>query len=134
MPLKIELKPGERLILGNALITNDKERTKLFIDGNVPLLREKYILTEEEADTPCKRVYYVLQRMYLAHDPKVLHTEYFHLINELIQAAPSFMPDVDALNQHILCGDYYEALKSMMKVIDKERELLELAIKNKNAK
>lgn len=40
MPLKIELKPGERLIVGNALITNDKERVKLFIEGNVPILRE----------------------------------------------------------------------------------------------
>ena len=53
MPLKIELKPGERLIVGNALITNDKERVKLFIEGNVPILREKYVLTEKEADTPC---------------------------------------------------------------------------------
>ena len=64
MPLKIELKPGERLIVGNALITNDKERAKLFIEGNVPILREKYVLTEKEADTPCKKVYYVLQEMY----------------------------------------------------------------------
>ena len=57
MPLKIELKPNERLIVGNALITNDRERTRLYIDGNVPILREKYILTEEQADTPCKKVY-----------------------------------------------------------------------------
>lgn len=55
MPLKIELKPNERLIVGNALITNDRERTRLYIDGNVPILREKYILTEEQADTPCKK-------------------------------------------------------------------------------
>ena len=34
MPLKIELKPNERLIVGNALITNDRERTRLYIDGN----------------------------------------------------------------------------------------------------
>ena len=63
MPLKIELKPNERLIVGNALITNDRERTRLYINGNVPILREKYILTEEQADTPCKKVYYVLQKM-----------------------------------------------------------------------
>ena len=44
MPLKIELKPGERLIVGNALITNDNERVKLFIEGNVPILREKSVL------------------------------------------------------------------------------------------
>ncbi len=124
MPLKIELKPGERLIVGNALITNDKERVKLFIEGNVPILREKYVLTEKEADTPCKKVYYVLQEMYLAKDPKVLHPEYFSRINEIVQAAPSFAPAIDELNKDILGGDYYAALKHMMTIIEKEAELL----------
>ncbi len=124
MPLKIELKPGERLIVGNALITNDKERVKLFIEGNVPILREKYVLTEKEADTPCKKVYYVLQEMYLAKDPKVLHPEYFARINEIVQAAPSFSPAIDELNKDILGGDYYAALKHMMAIIEKEAELL----------
>lgn len=127
MPLKIELKPGERLIVGNALITNDKERVKLFIEGNVPILREKYVLTEKEADTPCKKVYYVLQEMYLAKDPKVLHPEYFSRINEIVQAAPSFAPAIDELNKDILGGDYYAALKHMMTIIEKEAELLAMA-------
>ncbi len=129
MPLKIELKPGERLIVGNALITNDKERVKLFIEGNVPILREKYVLTEKEADTPCKKVYYVLQEMYLAKDPKILHPEYFARINEILQAAPSFASAVDELNKDILSGDYYAALKHMMDIIEKEAELLARAKK-----
>ena len=124
MPLKIELKPGERLIVGNALITNDKERVKLFIEGNVPILREKYVLTEQEADTPCKKVYYVLQEMYLAKDPKVLHPEYFARINEIVQAAPSFAHMIDELNLDILGGDYYAALKHMMAIIEREAVLL----------
>ncbi|MBO4520597.1 MAG: flagellar biosynthesis repressor FlbT [Alphaproteobacteria bacterium] len=127
MPLKIELKPGERLIVGNALITNDKERVKLFIEGNVPILREKYVLTEKEADTPCKKVYYVLQEMYLAKDPKILHPEYFARISEITKAAPSFAPAIDELNNDILSGDYYSALKHMMALIEKEAELLERA-------
>ena len=129
MPLKIELKPGERLIVGNALITNDKERVKLFIEGNVPILREKYVLTEKEANTPCKKVYYVLQEMYLAKDPKILHPEYFARINEILQAAPSFASAVDELNKDILSGDYYAALKHMMDIIEKEAELLARAKK-----
>ena len=127
MPLKIELKPGERLIVGNALITNDNERVKLFIEGNVPILREKYVLTEKEADTPCKKVYYLLQEMYLAKDPTVLHPEYFARIAEITQAAPSFAPAIDELNSDILGGDYYSALKHMMALIEKEARLLELA-------
>ncbi len=127
MPLKIELKPGERLIVGNALITNDKDRAKLFIEGNVPILREKYVLTEREADTPFKKVYYVLQEMYLAKDPTILHPEYFARIKEILQAAPSFTPAIDELNRDILGGDYYAALKRMMPIIEREAEMLAAA-------
>lgn len=127
MPLKIELKPGERLIVGNALITNDNERVKLFIEGDVPILREKYVLTEKEADTPCKKVYYLLQEMYLAKDPKLLHAEYFDRISEITRAVPSFSPAIDELNRDILGGDYYLALKHMMALIEKEAELLKRA-------
>ena len=47
MPLKIELKPHESIIIGEALITNDGERTRFYIEGNVPILREKFILREK---------------------------------------------------------------------------------------
>ena len=46
MPLKIELKPHESIIIGESLITNDNERTRFYIEGNVPILREKFILRE----------------------------------------------------------------------------------------
>ncbi len=90
-------------------------------------MREKYVLSEKQADTPCKKVYFVLQQMYLAKDPKILHPEYFMRINEITQAAPSFMPLIDGINNDILAGDYYSALKHMMAIIEKEEELLNLA-------
>jgi len=124
MPLKIELKPGERLIIGNTLITNDKDRARLFIEGNVPILREKYVLTEKQADTPCKKLYYILQEMYLAKDPKQMHAEYFERISEITDAAPSLLPLIDTVNQNILEGDYYSALKNMMTVIEAEAKIL----------
>ena len=34
MSLKVELKHGERIILGESLITNEGSRTKLKIDGS----------------------------------------------------------------------------------------------------
>ena len=39
MPLKIELKPHESIIIGESLITNDGERTRFYIEGNVPILQ-----------------------------------------------------------------------------------------------
>ena len=57
MALKVELKPGERLIIGDCVITNADQRTRLVIDGQAPILREKDILTAKSADTPAKRIY-----------------------------------------------------------------------------
>ena len=45
--LKIELKPDERVILGDCVITNDDQRTRLVIEGRSPILREKDIMTAE---------------------------------------------------------------------------------------
>ena len=45
MSLKVELKPGERIIIGESVITNADQRTRLLIDGHAPILREKDILT-----------------------------------------------------------------------------------------
>ena len=65
MSLKVELKPGERLIVGNCVITNSDQRTRLFIEGKSPILREKDILSPATADSPAKRIYLAVQLMYL---------------------------------------------------------------------
>ena len=83
MPLKIELKPHECIIIGESLITHDGERTRFYIDGNVPILREKFILRENEANTPSKRVYFVVQQMYLARDTRELQNIYLEYVRDL---------------------------------------------------
>ena len=124
MALKVELKPGEKMILGDCVITNDDQRTRLYIQGNVPILREKDILTPETADTPARKVYLAVQMMYLDKDPKVHHETYFRLIKELMLAAPSMMPLVDKVNNRILTGSLYKALKEAKALIAYEGELI----------
>jgi flagellar protein FlbT len=124
MSLKVELKPGERLIVGNCVITNSDQRTRLFIDGKAPILREKDILTAETADSPAKRIYFAVQLMYLQEDVQRLTADYFKLINEIITAAPSTIRIVDEINNEILTGQIYKALKAAKKLIQYEQELL----------
>ena len=127
MALKVELKPGERFILGDSVITNDNQRTKLYIEGTVPILRSKDILRPDDADTPCKRIYLVVQMMYLAEDPKLHHPTYFRLIEDVLSAAPSLIPDLDRINNEILTGSYYKGLKAIKALIKHEREILDNA-------
>jgi flagellar protein FlbT len=127
MALKVELKPGERLILGECVITNADQRTRLLIEGQAPILREKDILTAKTANTPAKRVYLAVQMMYLSKDPSQHHDVYFKLVRDLVQAAPSTWPVIESINNHILTGEMYKALKDAKKLIAYETELLQHA-------
>ena len=62
MPLKITLKPRERLILGGAVLRNGDGATHLLVENEVPILRERDILTEKNAASPCRRVYFARVR------------------------------------------------------------------------
>jgi len=127
MALKVELKPGERFILGTAVITNGGQRARLFIEGDIPILREKDILTPEAADTPAKRIYLAVQMMYLAGENKSRHDVYFELVNDIIKAAPSTLPFIDRINNQILTGYPYKALREAKTLIDYEEDLLDNA-------
>jgi flagellar protein FlbT len=126
MALKVDLKPHEKIIIGSCVITNTDQRARLLIEGErTPVLREKDILTPATADTPAKLIYLSVQLMYLAPDPMMHHPTYFNLIKELLGAAPSSWPFIEAINNYILNGDLYHALKEARKLIAHEAKLLD---------
>jgi len=122
--LKVELKPHERLIIGSCVVTNSDQRTRLFIDGSAPILREKDILTADTANSPARRIYFAVQLMYLDNDISKLRGEYFELVNDIVTAAPSCVPIVDEINNDILTGSLYKALKAAKRLIQYEQDLL----------
>jgi flagellar biosynthesis repressor protein FlbT len=132
MGLKVELKPGERLILGECLVTNGSQRTRLLIEGQAPILREKDIIFPAQADTPAKRIYLAVQLMYTSRDPRIHHDAYFSLMRDLVQAVPSAWPHMVEVSNHILAGDMYKALKSAKTLIAYEKELLDHATRGAN--
>ena len=127
MSLKVELKPGERIIVGECTLTNCGQRTRILIDGSTPILREKDIMTPALADTPAKRIYLAVQLMYTSRDPRAHHETYFALVREIVQAAPSTWAFVEVINNQILTGDVYKALKETQKLIAYEKDLFEHA-------
>jgi flagellar biosynthesis repressor protein FlbT len=127
MALKVELKPGERIILGDCVITNADQRTRLVIEGEVAILREKDILTPDTADTPAKRIYLAVQLMYTSKDPRPHHEVYFTLVRDILKAAPSMWPHIEGINNHILMGEMYKALKNAKKLIAYEQEIIDNA-------
>ena len=126
MSLKIELKPRERVLIGESLITNGDQRTHMLIDGRSPVLREKDIMTREQANTPSKRIYLAVQLMYLTRDPREHHEIYFALVRDITAAAPSTWPYIESVNNQILTGHLYKALKEVRKLIVYEEKLLNM--------
>lgn len=124
MALIIDLKPGEKILIGTAVITNDSQRTRLHISGDAPILREKDVLKEEEADTPCKKIYFLIQCMYLARNPRVYFDRYFELIREIQDAAPTTTFFFLKINEMILEGSYYKAMKEAKELLSHEHELM----------
>ncbi|WP_407050470.1 flagellar biosynthesis repressor FlbT [Methyloraptor flagellatus] len=124
MALKVELKPGERIIIGDSVITNSNQRTRLFIEGDAPILREKDVITASEANSPARRIYLALQLMYISRDPETLRREYETLAREFVEAAPSSAPIIDTINTLVTDGEYYRAIKQARELVLFEERLI----------
>lgn len=128
MSLKITLKSNERLIIGGAVVRNGGKGCVLFIENTVPILREKDILGDKDAGSPCRRLYFTVQLMYIDEPniPKYVKA-YSELSAEIMKAAPSTRTLIEQLNERIEAGSYYQALKTAKNLIEYEEELLKNA-------
>ena len=124
MPLRVELKPFERIIIGESVIINSGTRTSFLIDGEAPILRERDTVTAETADTPVKRLYLCVQTMYLKNDIPRYRASYLGFIKDLREAIPGSCDLIDAVNNHISGGSLYKALKEIRKLMKSEEALL----------
>jgi flagellar protein FlbT len=124
MPLRVELKPFERIVIGETVIINSGTRTSFLIDGEAPLLREKDTVTAETANTPAKRLYFCVQMMYLKNDIPRYRTTYLGSLKEVREAIPGARDLIDAVNNHISAAALYKALKEIRKLVKREEELL----------
>ena len=125
MPLRLSLKPHERVYIGQAMIVNGATRAELLILNRVPIVRSKDIITEDEADTISKLLYHTILKMYLypAHERR-FHELYFPLLKKLIEM-PLESEAIDVMvevSKKIIAGDHYRALKLCRRLIELEEE------------
>jgi len=126
MPLKITLKPHERMIVGGAVITNGNAKCDLLIENKVSILRQKDIMSEKDADSPCRKIYFTIQLMYIDEENLIEHhNTYWKLVQDIVKAAPSMLALIDQISEQILNNKYYQALKLARKLIDYEQEVID---------
>src|SRR5215213_8618332 len=95
VPLRVELKPFERIVIGETVLVNSGTRTSFLIDGDAPILRER------DTITAAKRLYLCLQTMYLKNDIPRYRTAYQGFLRELRDANPGARITIDAANAHV---------------------------------
>jgi flagellar protein FlbT len=126
MPLKITLKPRERLILGGAVVRNGEAGARLTVENEVPILREHDILSQREARTPCRRIYFAVQLMYVDEGNLGEHQKlYWTLVEDVLAAAPSTARYTREISRLVAERKYYQALKIARQLIEYEQELLQ---------
>ncbi|WP_460449105.1 flagellar biosynthesis repressor FlbT [Alsobacter sp. SYSU BS001988] len=125
MPLRMELKPHERIIIGSIVLTNGSHRAHFTIEGDgMAILREKDIISPEDADTSCKTVYVVLEQIYVGDiSPEEGERRYMALAREIMAAAPSTAIFFAEITKMLVCGEFYKALKCCRKLIEHEAVL-----------
>ena len=128
MALKITLKPHEKMIIDGAVVTNGTNRSELYIENSVPILRQKDILSEKEGNSPARRIYLAIQLMYIDEANLAQHHKtYWSLVQDFIQAAPSALSFIETISDYILKGQYYQALKKAKNLIEYEKEIIKRA-------
>ncbi len=123
MPLRLTLKPHEKIFLGGAVVMNGDARTELTLLNDVAVLRQSDILTEATADTACKRLYLLVQLMYM-DSPNLVdyHAKFWALARDIVAERPGFADQIGAIGKEVTLGNHYRALKLGKRLIAMEKD------------
>ena len=114
MPLKVNLRAGERIIINGALISADSS-IGLTIHNKVTLMLERQLVRPEEATTPARRIYYAIQNAYVAdaeEQPSWL-AQAERYIEDYAEAtiSPPIRKKVREIGLRVAANEFYVALR-----------------------
>lgn len=128
MPLRLTLKPEERIIINGCIIRNAARRQTLTIENHADVVRGHDLLKEQEVTTPVTRVYFLIQTVLVAADlrdefnPKIQKS-----LAELVTVFGSdYTENILKAANFISTRDYYKAMRALSGLIKHERDLLNL--------
>ena len=127
MPLKLSLKPGEKLVINGAVLQNGDRRGVILLQNKASVLREKDIMQEDEANSPSRRIYFAVMMMYLDEvGAERYHDEFIRRLQEFMGVIrnPDILAECVNISRHVLAREYYRALMTCRKLIEYEDERL----------
>lgn len=125
MPLRIIVKPQERLIVNGAVLRNGgSHNITLIVETQCQFLREGELISESEADTPCKKLCLTLQVLHLSEDPADVENLFFAQAVEVMRLMPSAAPILLQIQEALAAKQTYAAVKFGKQLMLHERDML----------
>ncbi len=125
MPLALDLKHGDKIIVNGAVIENSGHNTQILVHNDAAILRGKEIMIESSASTPASRAYFALQCAYIFPSARQNYLAAFdELLVDYIKACPSARPIGHDIVDKLTNGTLYSALKASRKLVAHEKKLM----------
>lgn len=124
--IRISLQPGERIFINGAALRVDR-RVSLELLNPATFLLENHVLQAEEATTPLKQLYFVLQAMLM--DP-AMAAQTMALFRQFLAASleafetPAILSELKFIDGLVSGGKHFEALKTLRGLFPREQEIL----------
>lgn len=125
MPLKLDFKSGDKLVINGAVLENIGTNAKILVHNESAILREKEILSVADTATPASRVYFALQCAYMFPHKKDEYLGLFSdFLKEFITACPSTKPIAEEIEKLVAEDKIYKALKQTQKLVAHQAKVL----------
>ena len=132
MPLKINVKSGEKFVVNGAVMVAGSKGASLVLQNEATILLGKDVMQEQEATTPSRRIYFSILVMYLDQDNVKNYRDTFMSYVEDFMDATTFS-EVRRTLLHIVedvnSGIYYRAMKTCKVLMNYEDEMLKVGKK-----
>lgn len=121
MPLKVVLRPDEKIIINGAVIGAGDRPGVMYLYNTVNFLRGREILKEESIDCIEKKLYFVIQLIYIFPEDTPLNLVRFEsILAEVREARPDAGKALDEIATLVGEANYYRALKICRKLFKPE--------------
>ena len=129
MPLKINVKSGEKFVVNGAVMVAGNKGASLVLQNEATILLGKDVMQEREATTPSRRIYFSILVMYLDQDNVNQYRDQFMSYVEDFMDATTFS-EVRRTLLHIVedvnSKNYYRAMKTCKVLMNYEDEMLKV--------
>lgn len=117
MPLKFVLRPNEKVIINGAVIGAGDRPGSFYLYNTANFLRGREVLKEEQIDSLEKKLYFVIQLIYIFPEDGAVNLERFAaILEETRQARPDCADELEQIAELVDAKNYYRALKVCRKL------------------